>query len=81
MTLEGFRLAHEAFTHRRPFLPFIVEFHSGRRLLIPHPEALVIRGLLIHFISPGEPAKNYVFDSSSVSMILDREDEAPGPSQ
>ena len=79
MTPDNFRRAHRSFTRRRPFLPFIVEFHSGRRLLIPHPESLVVRDPLIHFISPGGQPKNYIFDSSSVSLLCDLEEEDAPP--
>jgi hypothetical protein len=75
VTPDAFRLALEAFMRRRPFRPFIIEFHSGRRLLIEHPEALLHRGQLLHFLSPGEGARNYVFDSSSVSLVRDVQDE------
>ncbi len=77
MTPDSFRDAHRGFTRRRPFVPFIVEFHSGRRLLIPHPEAIVFRKSVIHFLSPGPRAKNYAFDSSSVSLLCELEEGDP----
>jgi hypothetical protein len=81
MTPDGFRRAHRTFNRRKPFLPFVVEFHSGRQLLVSQPESLVIRDPLIHFVSPGEQPKNYVFDSSSVSMLCDLEERDTPPSQ
>jgi hypothetical protein len=73
MTPDTFDDALQAFGRRRPFRPFQIEFHSGRRLVVTHPEAVRGRGGLLHFVSPGEDRLNYVFDASSVSLLSDLE--------
>jgi hypothetical protein len=81
MTPLAFRRCYVAFTRRRPFQQFVIELHNGRRLLIQHPEALRFRTAVIHFVSPGEQTKNYLFDTTSVSVIRDPEEEDAAPSQ
>jgi hypothetical protein len=67
MQVDTFELSLRTFARRTPFKPFIVEFVSGTRLQIDHPEALVTRrGVAIHFATDGNPT---LFDNESVSRI------------
>lgn len=40
MTTEQFDAAYRAFSRRRPFRSFRVEFLSGSEMLVAHPEAV-----------------------------------------
>jgi hypothetical protein len=71
---DAFRRALRSFTRRRPFRPFQIEFHNGRRLLVSHPEAVQARGDVMYYAGPGAPGRNYLFDASSVSLLSDMED-------
>jgi hypothetical protein len=71
MTDDAFRTALHAFALRRPFRPFWIEFSSGDRVLVKHPEAAHIRKSVVLHKSPDR--QNRVFDSSSVSQLLDVE--------
>ena len=75
MAPDPFRRALRSFTRRRPFRPFQIEFHSGRRLVVNHPEAVQARRDVMYYASPGDPGRNYLFDASSVSLLSDVEDE------
>ncbi|MSU76547.1 MAG: hypothetical protein EXS16_00475 [Gemmataceae bacterium] len=67
MDAKAFDLALRSFANRRPFKPFVVEFSSGTRLEVEHPEALVTRhGVAIHFATDGNPT---LFDQDSVSQV------------
>ena len=49
MTKKEFEVALRAFVGRRPFKPFWIEFLSGDRLLVTHPEALDFQaGFYVH---------------------------------
>ena len=49
MTKKEFEAALRAFIGLRPFKPFLIEFSSGDRLLVTHPEALDIQvGFYVH---------------------------------
>ena len=71
MTPAGFARALRAFTVRRPFQPFFIEFHSGDRLRIIHPEAVTIRGDVFIYTSPTDRYR--LFDGTSVCQLLDIE--------
>jgi hypothetical protein len=75
MTLAGFARALRAFTERRPFRPYMIEFHSGNRVRVSHPEAAAIRGDVTVYRSPAN--QHRLFDSTSVCQLLDI--ETPGP--
>jgi hypothetical protein len=49
MNQQTFDAALRAFCRRRPFKPYVVELQSGTRILVKHPEALGMRGLLAMF--------------------------------
>jgi hypothetical protein len=40
MTREGFQQAVDAFKHRQPFQPFVIELEDGRRFVVGDPKAL-----------------------------------------
>jgi hypothetical protein len=49
MTKKQFEVALRAFVGRRPFKPFLIEFVSGDRLLVTHPETLeILPGFYVH---------------------------------
>lgn len=69
MTKEQFDAACRAFCRRRPFRPFSIEFNSGSRLLVGHPEAVRNEAL---FLVMRSPDGGYVlFTPESVSHLLD----------
>jgi hypothetical protein len=52
MTEANFQRSLQAFVSRQPFHPFSVEFSSGDRFTVDHPEALALRGRVAVFIHP-----------------------------
>jgi hypothetical protein len=74
MLAEAFDRTLRAFARRTPFRPFTVEFVSGTRITVDHPEALVFRGGVAVFFSPdGTPS---LFDHESVSQVTGETDQA-----
>ena len=68
MTHDSFERALRAFQQRTPFRPFSVEFVSGERIAIDHPEALIVRaGVAVFISSKGVPT---LFDHESVSELI-----------
>lgn len=68
MTKKEFEVALRAFVKRRPFKPFLIEFLSGDRLLITHPEALDIQaGFYVH---TRKNQGHRVFTSGGVCQLL-----------
>ena len=69
MTTDNFALALRAFARRQPFRPFAIEFVTGAKLVIRHPELVFMRHELFVYM---DPAYHYrIFDSSSVCQLLD----------
>ena len=66
--------ALRAFNRRRPFRPFCIEFNSGNRLLVSHPEVVNQRGDLFIYLSPYSGYR--IFHASGVCQLLD---PPPGP--
>jgi hypothetical protein len=67
MEAQAFERALRAFARRTPFRAFVIEFVSGTRLHIEHPEALVFRGgAAVHIDKDNEFT---LFDHQSVSNI------------
>ena len=58
-----------AFARRTPFRPFILEFTSGGRVLVEHPEGVAAFSQIWLFRSPRN--ENAVFPASSVCRLLD----------
>lgn len=57
-----------AMLRRRPFLPFTVEFTSGGRIEVHHPEAVALGGGVAVHVSPqGVPT---IFDAGSVCDLV-----------
>lgn len=69
MTAASFARVLRAFTARRPFRPFLLEFFSGTELLVGHPEALAIDGDAIIYRSADGQYR--LFDSGSVCQLRD----------
>ncbi len=68
MTPDNFERVLQAFQRRTPFRPFTVEFVSGERIAVDHPEALVLRGGVGVYLSPdGVPT---LFDHEGVSEVV-----------
>lgn len=68
MTPDNFERVLQAFQRRRPFRPFTVEFVSGERIAVDHPEALVLRGgVAVYISSEGVPT---LFDHESASEVV-----------
>ena len=74
MESPAFDIALRSFVNRRPFKPFEVEFVSGDRLRVDHPEALITRnGVAFHFAQDGNPT---LFDHDSVSRVSGIKEES-----
>ena len=68
MKREEFERVLRAFQRRAPFRPFTVEFVSGERVSVDHPEALVLRAGVAVYIDPdGVPTP---FDHEGVSEVV-----------
>lgn len=68
MTSEHSQTTIRAFQHRKPFRPYVVELVSGDRIVVDHPEALVVRGGVGVFVSAaGAPS---IFDHEGVSQVV-----------
>jgi hypothetical protein len=69
VTRQNFERALRGFVQRRPFQPFLIEFVSGDRLTIRHPEAVRFHGEVVLYLSPDRAYR--AFDSTSVCQLLD----------
>jgi hypothetical protein len=69
MTADALERALRAFARRAPFRPFLIEFTSGDRVPVAHPEAVGRRGEL--FLYRGRDHGQRVFHSSSVCQLID----------
>lgn len=67
MERESFERSLSAFSKRAPFRPFVVELINGHIIQIDHPEAVVARGPLAIYFSPGGDLT--VFDHEGVARI------------
>lgn len=69
---EAFDRSLRAFARRSPFKPYVVEWNSGSRLQVDHPEALVFRsGVAVHFALDGTPTLFDHQDASQVTALND----------
>ena len=75
MTAEDLERALRALARRRSFRPFLIEFHSGDRLLVSHPEAVQRYGEL--FLHRGTDRSQRVFAGPSVCQLIDPPTAAP----
>jgi hypothetical protein len=69
MTSEQFEVAFLAFSRRRPFRAFLIEFVSGAQLLIGHPEA--VRAEAQQYVARSRDGGYVLFAAESVSRLLD----------
>ena len=68
MLPKNFERTLRALVRRKPFRPFSVEFVSGARINVDHPEALVFRGgVAVYLSSKGVPT---LFDHEGVSELI-----------
>ena len=69
MTPQHFTTALWSYNHRRSFRPFFIELASGDRMLVTHPETVILRGQLWEYVSPN--GRHHVFENESVMQLLD----------
>jgi hypothetical protein len=69
VTADELQMAIRAFRRRPPFRPFLIEFSSGDRLLVPHPE-LIWRTKDLFVIRVADENCR-VFSGAQVSQVLD----------
>ena len=70
MTPELLERALRAFSHRRPFRPFWLEFFSGGRVLVSHPEAIERFGGL--FLFRGADRVYRLFPAQAVCQLVEQ---------
>jgi hypothetical protein len=70
MTADDFVRAFRAFARRQPFRPFLIEFHSGHRIVVSHPEAVARYREL--FLYRGPDRGQRIFAGTSVGQLIDR---------
>lgn len=70
MTEAEFSVSLRAFSQRRPFRHFVIEFFSGQQIQIKHPEAVDSFAGVWLFHEP-QSKRAVVFASSSVCRLLD----------
>jgi hypothetical protein len=68
MTEENFFEAVRLFCKRKPFRPYFIEFLTGDRLLISHPEAVIRLKKLA--ILTTTSSQHHLFDGSTVSRVV-----------
>jgi hypothetical protein len=69
MTGDELARALRALTSRRPFRPFFIEFNSGDRLRVSHPESVDRQGEL--FVHRGADRGNRIFTAAGVCQLID----------
>ena len=74
MTKESFVRALRLFSERTPFRAYLIEFFSGDRVSVRHPEAIEPSGDLFLFRMPDR--ENRVFEADAVAQFID-----PAPKQ
>jgi hypothetical protein len=75
MTANELEQALRALTRRQPFRLFFIEFVSGDRLLVSHPEAVNRYGELFLFRGPNRDQR--IFAGASVCQLIDPPPVAP----
>ena len=75
MTPEMLERALRAFAHRRPFRPFWMEFFSGDRVLVSHPEATERFGGL--FLYRGADRVHRLFAAQAVCQLVEHLAQTP----
>jgi hypothetical protein len=69
MTGDELERGLRAFTRRRPFRTFLLEFVSGDRIQISHPEAIDRFGELFLYRAPDRSQR--IFAASGVCQLID----------
>jgi hypothetical protein len=69
MDQGSFERCLRAFQRRTPFRAFTVSFVNGERVVVDHPEALVVRGGVAVYVSSGGAPT--LFDHESVCELTD----------
>jgi hypothetical protein len=69
MTTDALRISLRAFCRQAPFRLFVLEFHTGERIKITHPEAVRIFGEVVMHTSAGRQSR--LFDASSISQLME----------
>jgi hypothetical protein len=72
MTKESFTRALRAFARRQPFRPFLVEFLTGERLLIKHPEELAPHPKRQLIVYRDKHYRYRLFESGAIVQLLDQ---------
>ena len=73
MTIDSFARFLRVFSTRSPFRPYLIEFVSGDRLEIRHPEAISLAGEVFYFRAPNREQR--LFEADAVVQFID-----PAPS-
>ena len=68
MTAENFDQTLNAFKSRNPFRPFTVALVDGDKFEVDHRDALVVRGGVAVYVSPG--GVPVIFDHEGVSQFI-----------
>jgi hypothetical protein len=74
MEAQSFARSLRALVRRTPFIPFTVEFVSGERIEVDHPEALAFRDGVALYVSPDHTP--ILFDNQGVSRLIGATDQA-----
>ena len=69
MTLKAFRRSLQLFNRRAPFRPYLIEFVSGDRIQVRHPEAVEPFGNVFLFRTPDR--ENRIFEADAVIQFID----------
>jgi hypothetical protein len=75
MTADDLEMILRVASKRRPYRRFLIEFVSGDRILIAHPETMDRRGDLFIFRGPDNGSR--IFSAESVCQVIDPPPAAP----
>jgi hypothetical protein len=76
MSQDQLETALRAFGRRRPFRPFLIEFNSGDRILVSHPECVRRHKELFYYVGPGRSQR--LFTGAGVSQLIDAASSVDG---
>ena len=69
MTIKEFEASLQAYSQRRPFRPYLLEFVSGVQVKVDHPEGIAAVNEVWHYRGPKKAQS--LFPVSSVCRLLD----------
>ena len=75
MSPDDLEKAIHAFATRRGFRPFLIEFSSGDRILVSHPEA--VRRYQALFLYSGTDGRYRIFPPGQVCQLIEQPPPAP----